>query len=217
MRKLFLAVVLCPALALAQGQGMGPGAGAGPGPGPGMGPRARLAPGERAERKEMRARLARTLGLAEVLELDEAQALRLRDTLRRFDERRLAAHKVKAEARETLRAAAGGDAARAKGVEQALQRFLEADGQLEAIEREQLQAVTKDLSPEKRARAALFLDRFEQRMGPMMGPGGKGPGMRGERGHRRWMGPGPGGEWGMGPGGPEACPEGPCDPDDDGV
>jgi hypothetical protein len=215
MRKLFLAVVLCPALALAQGtgQGMGPGSG----PGPGMGPRARLAPAERAERREMRSRLARTLGLAEVLELDEAQALRLRDTLRRFDERRLVAHKVKAEAKETLRTAARGDAAKAQGVEQALQRFLEADAQLEAIEREQLQAVTKDLSPEKRARAVLFLDGFERRMGPMMGPGGKGPGMRGERGHRRGMGPGPGGEWGMGSGGPEACPHGRCDPDDDDV
>lgn len=217
MKKLIVALIVCPALALAQGPGQG-GGGRGPGPGPGDGPRARLAPAERAERMEQRARLARTLGLAEALDLDETAALRLRDTLRRFDERRLAAHKVKAEAHQALRAAAQGDRAQVAGVDQAIQRLLEADAQLAAIDRELLQAVTKDLAPEKRARAVLFLERFERRMGP--GGPGFGPRERAfgpERGGRRGMdGRGPGGGLGFGPG-PGPCDDGECGPEDDGV
>ena len=75
-----------------------------------------------------------------------------------------------------------------------------------ALDREMFQAIAKDLSPEKRARAAVFLAHFQGRFGAGMGPGmERGPGGRHERmghgpggGHR--MGPGPGGGGGMGPG-----------------
>ncbi|HVI97032.1 MAG TPA: hypothetical protein VM753_23615, partial [Anaeromyxobacter sp.] len=65
--------------------------------------------------------------------------------------------------------------------------------QLEAFDREAVQTVTKDLTPEKRARAMLFLDRLHNRFGP-----GGPPGMRGGPGMRHGPGHGPGG--GMGPG-----------------
>jgi hypothetical protein len=62
-------------------------------------------------------------------------------------------------------------------------------------------AVTKDLSPDKKARAVIFLAKFQRRfmggphhmMGPGMGPGG-GPGW--QRGHGGGPGMGPGGQGG---------------------
>ena len=85
MKKLLLALAVLPLAAFAQGAGPGPGAGRGMGPGmgPGMG---------NPEHMEKRMRLARTLGLAEALDLDSAQALKLGDSIAKFDERRLAAH-----------------------------------------------------------------------------------------------------------------------------
>jgi hypothetical protein len=204
MRKdLFAAALIAalPAVSLAQ---PGPGA-----PQNGRGqprPQAqdRSSPRGDPERMEKRMRLARTLGLAEALDLDAAQALKLGETIGQFDERRLAAHKQTHEARAVLRRAAKGENVPAADVDQAIQRSLEARAQLQAVDRETVAAVTKDLTPEKKARAVLFLSKFQRRFGPGMGPGrghgmmrdGMGPGDRGPGGRR---GRGPDG-FGMGPG-----------------
>ena len=66
--------------------------------------------------------------------------------------------------------------------------------------------ISKDLSPEKKARAVLFLAKFQNRFGPRGAHGGPGmgPGMHGGRGKGGGMGPGggqgPGAGMGMGPG-----------------
>jgi Heavy-metal resistance len=218
--------VLCPMVALAQGaggavqgqQGQGQvGQGQGRGMGPGRGDPARM---------EKRMRLVRTLGLAEALDLDTQQALRLGDTLQRFDDRRLAAHRQLRDARQALRTAAGNEKATAAEVDAAIQRIFDARAQLQATDREMLQAIAKDLPAQKRARAALFLGRFGDRFegrGMMHGPGagmrGKGPGGRMGMG-AGGMGMGPGGRGMSWNGGPDddssdACPHGDCPMHDD--
>jgi hypothetical protein len=200
MRNRILAAALAAALPLAglaqaakpppapqQGQGTGQG-----------GPR-----GD-PERREKRMRLARTLGLAEALDLDAAQALKLGEAVSKFDERRLAAHRQARDARQVLRRAAQGESVSAAEVDQAISRVLEARTHIQAVDREIVATVTKDLTPEKKARAVLFLSKFQRRFGAEMGHGhgGKGRGGHGMRG--RGMGPGgmgaEGGRMGMGPG-----------------
>ncbi len=205
MKKTFLSLVLAlPVAAL-------PFAAVAKGPDPGGQPSSK----ERAQHMQKRARLALTLGLAEALDLDAAQALKFRDTIAKFDDRRAAAQKQLADAGEVLRRAAQGEKVSAAEVDQAIAKGFEARAQVEAINKETVAAIGKDLTPERRARAVLFLARFERRMGHHMGMGhGMGPGM-----HDRGMGPGgmrggpgpgmmgggPGMMMGMGPGG--ACPD----------
>jgi hypothetical protein len=175
----------------------------GPPAGPGRWGRNGQPDAARVERVEKRMRLARTLGLAEALDLDAPQALKLGETLSKFDERRLAAHKQMFEARQVLRRAAQGEKIAPAEVDQAIQKAFDARGQIQAIDKESFAAVSKDLSPEKKARAVLFLGKFQNRFGPRggrhgMGPGMGGPGMPGGRGRGPGNGMGPGG--GQGPG-----------------
>ena len=217
MRKqILVALLVLPLAALAQA----PGAGQGPGPGPGAGPGRGMGPGKMGQgrgdpaRMERRMRLVRTLGLAEALDLDEAQALKLGQAVAKFDDRRLAAHKQMQEAHQVLRRAASGEKVSAADVDQAIKRGLDARAQMDAIDRDVVNVVTKDLSPEKRARAVLFLARLHGRFG-------HGPGMMMMRERRmmmhgggRGMGMGPGaGLGGMAMGDQDAWPDGPFDDD----
>jgi hypothetical protein len=169
MRKTLIALMVLPAVALAQGPNKNP-------------PQADQPGQPDPARAEKRIRLARTLGLAEVLDLDTAQALKLGDTLARFDERRKVARKQASDARDVLRDAARGNAnpkPAAADVDGAIAKLLDARSQLQGLDREMLQAITKDLSPEQKARAALFLGRFRERIERrmwMMHPGMAGPG-----------------------------------------
>ncbi len=202
MRKEMLMAAMLAALplaALAQGpQASGQGA-----QGQQQGAGQRMTP----ERMEKRMRLARTLGLAEALDLDASQALRLGDTIAKFDDRRLAAHKQLRDARDVLHRAAKGDKVTAAEVDQAIQKGLDARAQLQAVDRDTVSAVTQGLTPEKKARAVLFLAKFQARFPGhmmmmrrgMMEHGGPGGGMHGPGGHGG-MGGGMGGGWGMGPG-----------------
>ncbi|HEX9242614.1 MAG TPA: hypothetical protein VF875_09265 [Anaeromyxobacter sp.] len=229
MRTQFLAMILSAALPLAAHAQGGPQPGAGP---QGAGPGANAGPGHRMDpqRMEKRMRLARTLGLAEALDLDESAALKLGQTMSKFDERRVAVRKQLQESRQVLVRAAQGEKVTAGEVDQAIAKSLDGRAQLLTINRELVAAVTKDLTPERKARAVIFLAKFQRRfagppgMGPgmMMGPGGQngGPGMR-HGGHGGGMGGGmgPGGgmgmggsEWGMAPGGEELGPIGMAPP-----
>jgi Spy/CpxP family protein refolding chaperone len=229
MRKIALAAaLLLPLAAFAQQPGTTPAAGAGPGPGtgmgpgmgrgmgPGMGPGMGMGwgPGDPGKR----GKLALTLGLAETLELTDEQALKLRGTVDKFHEKRQPLHVQYRDAMDALRKAADADKPDAAAVDQALAKALDAREKMLAADRELIQAVTKDLGPQKKARAALFLSRFHERMAERMGPqgrlGGKafGPG-HGGRGPGRGMGPGPGPCGGQGPCGQGLGPcggQGPC-------
>jgi hypothetical protein len=217
VKKLIAILAALPIAAFAQGgpPAGGPGSGRGPGRGPGA------AGAADAQGMQKRARLALTLGLATALDLDDAQALRLSDTIGKFSERRRAVHEQVRDARQTLRKAAQGEKVAAADVDQAIAKTLDGRAQVQALDRELVTAVTKDLSPEKKARAVLFLSRFERRFG-RGGPGMHGPGMHMQPGMMRGSG-GPGGPgmrggpttgMEMGPGGPGAMAGGWNGPDD---
>ena len=186
MKKLIAILAALPIAVFAQGGPPGGGPGAGKGPGRGWGPNGQMD----AQSAQKRARLALTLGLSMALDLDDAQALRLGDTVAKFAERRRAIHEQLRDAHQTLRKAAQGEKIAGPEVDQAIAKVLDGRAQMQAVDRELVQTVTKDLSPEKKARAVLFLGRFQRRFGRggpgmhmmMHGPGGPdGPGMRGGR------------------------------------
>jgi hypothetical protein len=215
MRSQLFAMILSAALPLAARAQGGPPPGLGQGQGPAAGAQDGRGRKFDPQRMEKRMRLARTLGLAEALDLDEPAALKLGQTMAKFDDRRAAVRKQLRDTREVLVRAAKGEKVSAAEVDQAITKGLDGRAQILAINREMVGAVTKDLTPEKKARAVIFLAKFQRRFaGPphmrpgMMGPGGQGPGMmhQGGRGGgmgETGMGPGgPGGEeWGVGPGG----------------
>lgn len=170
------------------------------------GPSGQMNP-ERMERLRRRMQLALTLGLAEALQLDDAAALKVRGQIEKFAPRRMAAMAQMRDSVQVLRRSANGEKVAAAEVDAAIGKLLDARAQVQLVDREVVTTVTRDLAPEKRARAVLFLAQFHKRVmqelrpggrghggpgGPGMGPGGqgKGPGPHG---------PGPGGP-GMGPG-----------------
>jgi hypothetical protein len=114
---------------------------------------------EQVERQERRERLRRVMGLAEALDLDTQQALRLDETLRKFDERRRPLLEQVRESALTLMRAADGDTSAQGQVDQASARAFDARAQLASLDREMFQALSKDLPPQKKARLALFLAR----------------------------------------------------------
>jgi Spy/CpxP family protein refolding chaperone len=171
-----------PAYVSAQGQGMGPGMGPGMG-GPPQNPEERFA------HMEKRMRLARAMGLAEALDLDEKQAEKMREVLGRFDDQRKPIMQQVHDGMEVLRKAAKGDKASQGQVDDSVQKVFDARSRMTALDKEMFQAIAKDLSPEKRARAAVFLAHFQGRFGAGMGPGmERGPGGRHERMGRRRSG-----------------------------
>jgi hypothetical protein len=118
---------------------------------------------------ERRMRLARTLGLAEALDLDEAGTARLNAALAPFDARRKAILEgVRGDVRTLRQAARKGDPAAAAAVDGAVQRLFDARGALVALDREMFSAVSKGMPAEKTARMALFLAQFRQRFGAGM-------------------------------------------------
>ncbi len=193
VKKLIALMTALPLAAFAQG-GAAP---AGPGPGAGMRrwQQERPTP-EQLAQMQKRARLALTLGLAVALDLDDAQALKLGQTVSKFADRRRAIHEQVRDARETLRRAAHGEKVAGADVDQAIAKALDGRAQLVALDRELVGAVTKDLSPEKKARAVMFLANFQRRFGRGGMGHGHGPGMMQGPGMMR----GPGGPGGPGPG-----------------
>jgi hypothetical protein len=179
MRKLTLAAVLLPALAAAAPPGVPRGAEAEPG---------------RLERVEKRMRLARAIGLAEALDLDDAGALRVRDILARYDQRRAPLRTQLRDSVRILRDAAHGDQAAAGQVDQALQHARDARAQVQQLDAQMLDEIAKGLAPDKKARAALFLATFHHRAerGGMMMMMRHGPGAAGPRGARAMPAPPPG-------------------------
>jgi hypothetical protein len=204
MKKLALMLALAPLLAVAQVPPPPPGSPAAPMAQPGPpGPPGQMDP-VRMERMRRRMQLALTLGLAEALQLDDAAALKVRGQIEKFAPRRMAAMSQMRDSVQVLRRSARGEKVSAAEVDAAIGRLLEARGQMQAVDRDVVTTVTKDLPPEKRARAVLFLAQFHKRAMQEMRPGGRGRGGPGGPGMGPGMGPGPhgpgSGGMGMGPG-----------------
>jgi hypothetical protein len=186
MKKLTLALALLPALGLAAQQTS-----------PARGGAGAADDASRLAQMQKRMRLARTLGLAEALDLDDAGAMRARDVLARFDDRRVPLRKQVRDGVRVLQDAARGDKDALPQVDPALQKIRDARTQLQNLNTEMFEQLTKGLSPDKKARAALFLARFHEREHRIFirQPGFPGHGGRGammmEGGPHEGMGPPP--------------------------
>ncbi|RKH49997.1 hypothetical protein D7Y23_14940 [Corallococcus sp. AB050B] len=129
---------------------------------------------ERMARAEQRHRLRQVLELADTLELDSAQALKMDETLRRFEDRRRPLREQVRDSARILHLASRGDSAALSQVDAAAQKVFDARAQIAALDRELYQALAKDLSPEKRARLAVLMARSEGMKG-LKAKGLKGP------------------------------------------
>ena len=121
-----------------------------------------------AERMEKQSRMMRVLGLAEELELNEAQALKMSETMRQFDERRRPLMEQVHQSAQVLKRAADGDASAQSQVDQAVQQAFDARTQLNALDRDMYQALAKDLPAQKRAQLAIFMARHQGKMVQML-------------------------------------------------
>ena len=128
------------------------------------------------ERIERRLRMARSLGLAEALDLDEAGTARLNAAMAPYDARRKALLEgIRGDLRTLRQAARQSDPTALAGVDAAVQRIFDARQGALAIDREMFAAVSKGMPPEQVARMALFFAKFRQRFGMEMPepPGGR--------------------------------------------
>ena len=132
---------------------------------------------ERREAREKRMRMMLVVGMAEALSLSEADAIRLADKIKTFDDKRKPLREQMFESMRVLRAAADGDQAALGKVDQATVALLDLRQQMAVVDKEMFLSVSKDLTPQKRAQLALFLAKFmhERKIGG---------GMRGGRHHR---------------------------------
>jgi Spy/CpxP family protein refolding chaperone len=151
------------------------------GPGPAAAP---AASNPRVDRADRRMRLVRMLGIAEALDLDDAQFNQMREILNRQDEKRGPIQKQLRDDMQVLRRAATGDAAAQAQLDKVVVRVFDAREKLQKIDRETYEAMSKGLSAEKRARLMVFLHHFQNRFGPGMSPGrgatGANSGVRGQ-------------------------------------
>lgn len=131
----------------------------GPPPGDGAGP-----PGEGWQK---RARLMRTLAIADALELDDAAALKLRDRLAKFEDKRAPIQSQLFEQTLVLRRAAKGDTTAYAQVDGAIQKVLALRGQIEQMDRDLFAELSAGLTPQKKARLALAMARLPQQMREM--------------------------------------------------
>ncbi len=112
---------------------------------------------EALRRTERRSRMQRVLELAEDLELNDTQALKLSETMRQFDERRQPLILQVREAAQVLRKAANGDPSAQSQVDTAVQRAFDARVQIASLDHELYQALAQQLPPQQRAQLAIFL------------------------------------------------------------
>jgi hypothetical protein len=116
---------------------------------------------EQRERMERHARLQRVLGLAEELDLSSAEALKLDEVLRRFDERRKPLRQQVSDSAKTLEKASEGDQAALGGVDQAAQRIFDARAQMAQLDKEMFSELSKGLKPQQKAKMAVYFAKFD--------------------------------------------------------
>jgi hypothetical protein len=121
---------------------------------------------------EQRMRTMRVVGLAEILNLDESGALKLDAQMRPFDDRRAPLRQALHADSEILEKAADGDPGSLGQVDAALNRTFDNRAKVEQINREMLEAVTKGLAPQQKAKVAVFLATFNHGMKGKPGHGG---------------------------------------------
>lgn len=114
----------------------------------------------RHQRMESRMRVMRVVGLSEALGLDEAGALRLDAQMKPFDDQRSPLHEALRADSKILHDAADGDPSAGTQVDAALGRMFDNRAKLEQINHQMLEALSKGLQPQQKAKLAVFLASF---------------------------------------------------------
>src|SRR5262249_10726446 len=125
-------------------------------------------------------RLMLVVGIADALSLNETEAIRLADKIKVFEDKRKPLREQMHDSMKVLKAAADGDQAALGRVDQATMTVLDTRAQMAAVDKEMFVAVSKDLTPQKRAQLALFLAKFMHEA-QFKAHGGFGGGERGGR------------------------------------
>ncbi len=129
------------------------------------------------ERWTRKARTLRTLELAEVLGLNEADALKLSQRLAPYEAKREPLQSQLLESARVLRRASMGDATAFAQVDGALQKIPEIKRQIEQLDAEMFRSLAQDLGPQQKARLALTFARLPRQMREMAREGrGRGRG-----------------------------------------
>jgi len=117
------------------------------------------------QRALARQRLIKVVGLAEALELNEVQALRMADVMRRYDDRKAPLQVQNAELAKVIKRASEGDTAAVGQVDRAIQTISDNRVQVQQLDREMMDELGRNLSPQQRAKLMIFFVNFadEQR------------------------------------------------------
>ena len=112
-----------------------------------------------------RQRLMKVVGLAEALELNEVQALRMADVMRRYDDRKAPLQVQNAELAKVIKRASEGDSSAVGQVDRAIQTISDNRLQVQQLDREMMDELGRSLSPQQRAKLMIFFVNFadEQR------------------------------------------------------
>lgn len=118
---------------------------------------------------ERRMRMMYLLEISEVLNLSEAEGLKLRDTLAGFEVRRKPLQREQHHYAQILRRAAGGDASAYPQVDVAIEKIASLREQIKVVDRELFAMLTrKGITPQQKARLALVMAKLPGKIRAMM-------------------------------------------------
>ena len=115
------------------------------------------APGAVARQVRMR----QVLGLAEALDLTEADALRVSQIIQSFQQRRRPLQEQVAEAAKVVKRAADGDVAAVAQADMALNQMFTARTQLAQLNQEMFNTLGQGLTPQQRAKMSIYFAKFQ--------------------------------------------------------
>jgi hypothetical protein len=121
--------------------------------------------GARPAHAGQRMRMMYVVAIADALELTEAEALKMSERIKAIEDRRQPLRQEMWDAMRAVKAAAEGDAAALAQVDANVQKVLDGRAQVAAMDREMFQLLSKDLSPQKKAKLALVLARLTHARG----------------------------------------------------
>ncbi|MEW6433139.1 MAG: hypothetical protein AB1730_16670 [Myxococcota bacterium] len=126
---------------------------------------------EKLEERETRTRMLFVLTVAEALELNEAEALKLSEKVKGIEEKRRPVREAMFTAMRQVKAAADGDAAALAQVDANIQKVLDGRAQMAAMDKDMFAYLAKDLTPQKKAKLALVLAKMHELRGGGMKKG----------------------------------------------
>ncbi|MEW5738761.1 MAG: hypothetical protein AB1938_07530 [Myxococcota bacterium] len=120
---------------------------------------------EKLEERERRARMFLVVAVAEALELNEAEALKLSEKVKVIEEKRRPIREGMFTAMREVKKAADGDSAALAQVDVNIQKVLDGRAQMAAMDKELFTFLSRDLTPQKKAKLALVLAKLHEARG----------------------------------------------------